>query len=638
MIRVGMIALFAGGFFLASACSSGGSGKSNALPSDQVTGGEGDNTFGVKPTDNEQTGVDPSNPNGPPPLVECDQDGAQQICFDGDEAKIDVGECRSGVRTCTEGYWTPCIGQVIPVPEYCDFRDNNCDGQQDEGVLSSCGDCNPHCAEESSGAGTTDPLTPDDINSLNVVQTNEGWLTLTETSVNLNVIWVANSAEGTVSKLDTTTGAEMGRYVVCGDPSRTAVGKFGDGWIACRSNSAAVAYITNFEGLCEDKNGNGQIDTSRDQNNDSVISPSEMLPNGQDECVKWVKPAATNANIARALGVDLSEHGWVGIWETKQLVRIEKEGGTVVQNVALPANPYGLAIDQQGTIWVSGRGGGLLVKYDPQTGQLSSMKPDSSYSPYGIAVDEFGRIWSAQLGSGGNKVYMYDPKTNGWTSVGVPARARGLVANGSGRLFVACDQSHRVAVIDLTTLTKFNEINLGGGHFPLGMAVDSAGFIWAVNQQSGSVHKINGNSLAVVGNYPVGKGPYTYSDMTGSAFFDAVPPGWYRHRFEASQLGGVTGLAAMNNAVWGTLSIDYVAPPGAYIKFRVRAGSTEAELEASLWTPLVGPFPDQTFPVDLTSIIEKTGRFMELEIWLWPSEDGAKPLLKGFDIKYEAVP
>ena len=205
-------------------------------------------------------------------------------------------------------------------------------------------------------------------------------------------------------------------------------------------------------------------------------------------------------------------------------------------------------------------------------------------------------------------------------------------------MFVACDQSNKVAVIDITTLTKFNEISLGGGHFPIGMAVDSAGFIWAVNQQSGSVHKINGNSLAVVGNYPVGKGPYTYSDMTGSAFFDAVPPGWYRHRFEASQLGGVTGLAAMNNALWGTLSIDFVAPPGAYIKFRVRTGTTEEDVNKSLWTPLVGPFPDQTFPVDLSTVLEEAGHFLELEVWMYPSEEGAKPLVKGFDIKYEAAP
>ena len=624
-----------------TACGGGGGGS--ALPGDR-RGGEGsdpNNGFNQGPGD--EPIEDYKNP-WDQPKIECDSEGASEICFDGDEALIDKGECRSGVRHCADGYWSPCIGQVVPVPEYCDFKDNDCDTQVDEGVLSSCGDCNPYCAVAESGAGTADPLTPADANSQNVVQTGDGWLTLTETAINLNVIWIANSAEGTVSKLDTTTGYEMGRYKVCSNPSRTAVGKLGDGWIACRSDTASVAYIINFDGECEDKNGNGTIETSRDLDNSHTISGAEMLPQGQDECVKWIKHTAgvpgnpAGANIARALGITQKEEGWVGLWESKQLVKVEKENGDVVQTISIPANPYGLVIDAEGIVWVSGRGGGVLVRADPASGQVSSTSPNGSYSPYGIALDEWGRVWTAHLGSGGNLVYMYDPKTNGWQSVGVSSRPRGLVSNGNGRLFVACDESDRVAVVDIATLTKFNEIHLGGGHFPIGMAVDSSGFIWAVNQKSGSAHKINGFNLQIIGNYPVGKGPYTYSDMTGSAFFDAVPPGWYRHRFEASQVGGLTGLAAMNNAIWGLLSIDYVAPPGAYIKFRVRTGATIEELEAAQWTPLVGPFPEQTFPVDLATVIEKSGHYLEVETRLYPSDDGDKPLLKGFDLKYETAP
>ena len=43
----------------------------------------------------------------------------------------------------------------------------------------------------------------------------------------LSSIWIANSAEGTVSRLDTVTGEEIGRYYsgpqeASGDPSRTS--------------------------------------------------------------------------------------------------------------------------------------------------------------------------------------------------------------------------------------------------------------------------------------------------------------------------------------------------------------------------------------------------------------------------------
>ncbi|MFT7624858.1 MAG: streptogramin lyase, partial [Myxococcota bacterium] len=353
--------------------------------------------------------------------------------------------------------------------------------------------------------------------------------------------------------------------------------------------------------------------------------------------------ASPAANVARALGVIPDQenkiHGWVGIWESQMLVQIEQEAGSIVDTISLPVNPYGLAIDQAtGTIWISGRGGGKLVRVDPNTKIVTPFSPDANYSPYGIAIDEFGRPWTAHLGSGGDKVYMFDPNTTQWKSAAVPTRARGLVSNFDGRMFVACDQSHVVAVIDETTVTKIQEIALGAGRFPLGMAVDADGFVWAVNQQSGTIHKINGQTLAISGEHPVGTGPYTYSDMTGTAFFDAVPPGWYRHRFEAAHLGGVTGLAAMSNALWGELTIDFVAPPGAFLKFRVRTGTTIEEVESALWTPLVGPFPEQTFPVDLSTVIEQAGHFLEVEVWLYASEEGAKPLVKNFDIKYEAAP
>ena len=614
--------------FLIGACGAptGGGGHLTATGEDTGTG----------------SGFNPEDlPGGTTPAkkLECEQVGLEEPCFDSVGTKVGVGECISGIRTCDGEYWSACIGQVIPIPEYCDSRDNDCDGDIDEGVLSACGDCNPYCTKVASGIGTEDPLEPEEQNSLNVVKTPEGWITLTSTAVNLNVIWVANSQEGTVSKLDTTTGFETGRYKFCSNPSRTAVGFFGNGWVACRSNGGRVARILNFEGECIDKNGNGVIDTSRDLNNDHVISGDEMLPMGQDECIVWTTDTGKQygSNVARALGVHTDGFGWVGLWEGKQLLKIAPEDGQVIDNIPIPANPYGLVIDKQGTIWVSGRGGGVLVKAVPGTKQVSSLKPPGGVDPYGIALDEFDRVWIANCCSN-HSVKMYDPKTGQWASVAVKARPRGLVANLSGRMFVANDQSNQVAVIDMNAMQTFQYIDLGGGRFPLGMALDAAGFVWAVNQQSGSIHKINSFSLEKVGEYPVGTGPYTSSDMTGSAFFDAVPPGWYRHRFEAAHVSGLTGLMAMNNAQWVDLTIDYVAPPEAYVKFRVRTGESKEEIDASLWTPLVGPFPDQTFPVELSTVLEKAGHFLDVEVWLYPSKDGAMPILKGMDIKYEASP
>lgn len=73
----------------------------------------------------------------------CDCDGReQQPCFSGPPSALNFGECRGGVMDCQpDGTWGPCIGEILPQPEVCDGRDNDCDGVIDNGVRNSCGDC-----------------------------------------------------------------------------------------------------------------------------------------------------------------------------------------------------------------------------------------------------------------------------------------------------------------------------------------------------------------------------------------------------------------------------------------------------------------------------------------------------------------
>ena len=56
------------------------------------------------------------------------------VCYEGPDGTTAVGECRAGVRYCTDGGFDgPCDGQILPAQERCDNLDNDCDGEVDEG-------------------------------------------------------------------------------------------------------------------------------------------------------------------------------------------------------------------------------------------------------------------------------------------------------------------------------------------------------------------------------------------------------------------------------------------------------------------------------------------------------------------------
>jgi hypothetical protein len=85
----------------------------------------------IGPTSEVCDGVD-NNCNGS--IDEGIPNSTAIVCYDGPAGTMAVGECRAGVRYCDDGnFGGPCDGQVLPVAELCDNKDNNCDGQIDEG-------------------------------------------------------------------------------------------------------------------------------------------------------------------------------------------------------------------------------------------------------------------------------------------------------------------------------------------------------------------------------------------------------------------------------------------------------------------------------------------------------------------------
>jgi hypothetical protein len=63
-----------------------------------------------------------------------------ESCYTGQEGTEDVGECHGGTKTCSNGEFGECDGEVTPAVEVCDGKDNDCNGVIDDGGDSLCDD------------------------------------------------------------------------------------------------------------------------------------------------------------------------------------------------------------------------------------------------------------------------------------------------------------------------------------------------------------------------------------------------------------------------------------------------------------------------------------------------------------------
>jgi len=513
----------------------------------------------------------------------------------------------------------------VPVPEECDGLDNDCDGVVDEGVKSPCGDCDPFCDTLKIGPGGIEGFDPTPDNSEKVAKNIDGYLVLDSQKIDLAFMWVANSSADTVSRLDTEQCIETGRYSVCDNPSRTAVDLLGNVWVGCRGDGG-VAKIAIDEALCIDKNGNDQIDTAKDLNGDGKVTGSEILPKGQDECV--ILMLYPGGSCQRGLGVDKENHAWVGEWNGKQLRRLHPEDGAVVKQFGISANPYGLVIDQKGTIWVSGRGGNKLLEVDPESGEVGSYVSNiGCFQPYGIGLDYKGRVWIGNCCCW-HVGYRFDPETKTWAAAEVTARPRGIAGSQDGNVYVANDQSDKVAIVDADSAQTLGYVNVGGGRFPLGMTVDFGGFVWAVNQSGSSASKIDPETKQVICEVPVGSGPYTYSDMTGYALHNfTAPQGTYSHVF-----GGWEGFRVKWTAVY--VDVDYQDEENCFVKVRVRTGNDEEELAGKPWQGYYGPYPPNEFPLDLDGVPDTDGKLLQVEVTLFSQSKTCTPMVKSIEAKF----
>jgi len=406
-------------------------------------------------------------------------------------------------------------------------------------------------AEYSAGSQDTDASaaeagTPTD-SSVTTVPEAETYADVVQTNTGSNgcpgqvqsFIWIANTGEGTLSKVCTVTGEEVARYVTSpqaasGDPSRTSVNTHGDMVVTNRDPSSGPSSVTKFAGDisdCVDRNHNGKIDTS--------FGATDVRPWGEDECMLWNTPLTNGGSIgARATAWDGSEDPatgtggrvYIGALSNKTVYALDGETGAITAQAVTGIAHYGGAMDGKGNLWTVAMGctiGACQIERI-SLDNLADHEAFPIHCGYGISIDAMGRVWTAgqNLMAGGGCVSRFDPATkeNVWVNTGPTEFDRGVAVGAelSAGYIWAASTSGDLLQVDPEAMLVVRREHIGQQEM-VGVAIDYEGFVWTVSQGGNAAHKVDPITWAVT-TVHIGLKPYTYSDMTGMQLRGVLPP------------------------------------------------------------------------------------------------------------------
>jgi hypothetical protein len=359
-------------------------------------------------------------------------------------------------------------------------------------------------------------------------------------TLDFSYIWIANSTQSTVTKLNTQTMVEEGRFLTRSDangsPSRTSVALSGRAVAVANRNGGLVKVLAQHDDCDPNKNGQPGLQTSTDIN---------YLAWDQDDCTDWFVPFAYNTQrpVAWAPGVldqKTCTYDDEKVWTAgcnypqhavAKVSLIDGDTGDLEVTVDVPGfecsslSPYGGAVDSGGNFWftnlVPGQDRLGLVDRQDQTTQVWNMP----ITPYGMTVDHEGNPWIASwAGSQSASAAKFDVDTETWSYANnhVAYSLSGIQEDAQGRMWMNYWQydgqnvgQGGLVYIDMATMQVSQPFDLGCQTSSCrGMSVDLNGKIWSTSMASNMAFRFDPDTLQI-DTYDLLVGPYTYSDMTG---------------------------------------------------------------------------------------------------------------------------
>jgi hypothetical protein len=352
--------------------------------------------------------------------------------------------------------------------------------------------------------------------------------------LDFSYIWPSNSNIGQVSKINTETMVEEGRFWTSpqgnGSPSRSSVSLSGLN-VAINNRVGGIVKITTRNEDCDEMN-NGQPGLQTSSGKDDVLAW------GEDDCIDWyIDPYGYTTQrpigyIPGPINEETCEYENQKLWSSgcnsgsDQWVfadRIDNETGDVDDHVPMTGfacggfGGYGGAVDADGNFWVINLGS-TLVRVDHDNLDIEII--DMPAVGYGVTVDTKGRPWIAtSMGNAGASAARYDPDDQTWAIADniVVSAQTGIQEDAEGRMWMNTwtyggQNIKGVTYIDRDTMMVGPVFELPT--YGKGMSIDLAGNVWALGTFTDNAARYNPET----DQFDVYDGvtyPYTYSDMSG---------------------------------------------------------------------------------------------------------------------------
>jgi YVTN family beta-propeller protein len=341
-------------------------------------------------------------------------------------------------------------------------------------------------------------------------------------------VWVADSGDGTVSRIDPSSGALVDRIPVGGDPTSIASGA-GSIWIA-DTDGATVLRI-----------------------------------NPTTETVTQTIRLGTANPDALAFGAGRL---WVADSSTRAIYKLDPATGAVLRTIALNVAPSAIAFGQGG-LWVAAYDSGTVLKLTPTSGRvIASVRVGTGPAALGFAD---GDVWVANTLD--STVSIVDPVRLDVEATIPVGSGPSAVAAAGGSVWVANEYSGTVSRIDPRRNAVTATVTTGGT--PTSLTV-SGSRVWAGVDASGVGHRGGTLVLASVITFP----------SVDPAVYDNAAPGQfggltYDTLVTFDHTGGVDGLRLVPDLA---VALPTVTDGGRTYTFRLRPGirySNGAALRAS---------------------------------------------------------